>query len=295
MCGEPGALVTAAKPSIGIGYRHALDAWTHKNLDRFDTLEVIVDHCIYGSPARRDGIFDLASEIPVVAHGIGLSIGTDVPLDLSYLNEVARTIERLGAGSYSEHLAFTRVPGRELMNLMPLPRTTAAAEGIVAKVRAIQAAIPVPFLLENIAYIFEWPVPEMDEASFLNLVLAESGAGLLLDIENVRLNARNHGFDAAGFIDRLPPGTVQQVHLAGGAAIEERFLNAPFLADSHSHPVSDEALDLLECVLARHRPTHIILERDTRLSETEEILADIVAIRSRIASLKDIAVRDIAL
>jgi len=277
------------KPDIGIGYRHALDAWTRKNLTRFDTLEVIVDHCFHGNPARRDGIFQLAREIPIVAHGIGLSIGTDVPLDISYVDEVARAIERLGASAYSEHLAFTRVPGRDLMNLMPLPRTIAVAEAIVAKVRAIRAVLPVPFLLENIAYVFEWPEPEMDEASFLNLVLAESGAGLLLDIENVRLNARNHRLDAAGFIDWLPPGSVQQVHLAGGAAVTEPFLDAPFHADSHSHPVSDEALDLLARVLARHKPTHIILERDTRLSETDEILADIAAIRSRIAGAGDIA------
>lgn len=225
----------------------------------------------------------------MVAHGIGLSIGTDLPLDTGYVDEVARTIERLGASSYSEHLAFTRVPGRDLMNLMPLPRTTAIVEAIAAKVRAIRAAIPVPFLLENIASVFEWPEPEMDEASFLNRVLAESGAGLLLDVENVRLNARNHGFDAAGFIDRLPPGSVQQVHLAGGVPVTEAFLEAPFLADSHSHPVSDEALDLLARVLARQRPTHVILERDTRLSETDEILADVAAIHSRIAAADTMA------
>lgn len=223
----------------------------------------------------------------MVAHGVGLSIGTDTPLDLCYLDGVARTIERLGASSYSEHLAFTRVPGRDLMNLMPLPRTVAVAEAVVAKVRAIGAVIPVPFLLENIAYVFEWPEPEMDEASFLNLVLAESGAGLLLDIENVRLNARNHEFDAAGFIDRLSPESVQQVHLAGGAVVTEPFLDGPFLADSHSHPVSDETFALLEHVLARHGPAHIILERDTRLSETDEILADIAAIHSRIAPAGD--------
>ena len=224
----------------------------------------------------------------MVAHGIGLSIGTDIPLDFCYLDEVARAIEWLGTSSYSEHLAFTRVPGRDLMNLMPLPRTMAVAEMIVAKVRAIRAVIPVPFLLENIAYVFEWPEPEMDEASFLNLVLAESGAGLLLDIENVRLNARNHAFDAAGFIDRLPLGVVEQVHLAGGDAVTEPFLSMPFLADSHSHPVSDETKNLLERVLARHAPSHVILERDARLSETDEILADIAAIRSRIAPAVDI-------
>ena len=280
---EPKAVIATAKPRTGIGYRHALHTWTRNNLNRFETLEVIVDHCFHGNPTRRDGIFGLAREIPVVAHGVGLSIGTDTPLDICYLDQVARALELLGTTSYSEHLAFTRVPGRDLMNLMPLPRTRAVAEAIVAKIRVIQSVVPVPFLLENIAYVFEWPEPEMDEASFLNLVLAESGAGLLLDIENVRLNARNHGFDAAGFIDRLPHGIVQQVHLAGGSAVTEAFLDGGFLADSHSHPVSDETLGLLERVLARHTPSHIILERDTRLSETDEILADIAAIHSRIA------------
>ena len=175
------------------------------------------------------------------------------------------------------------------MNLMPLPRTTAVAEAIAAKVRAIRAIIPIPFLLENIAYVFEWPEPEMDEASFLELVLAESGAGLLLDIENVRLNARNHGFDAARFIDQLPSGVVQQLHLAGGAAVTEPFLETPFHADSHSHPVSDEALNLLVRALKRHAPVDIIVERDTRFSEAHEILGDIAAIRSRIEVTEGIA------
>ena len=88
---------------------------------------------------------------------VGLSIGTDVPLDLAYLDEVAAIVERLEAPTYSEHLAFTRVPGRDLANLLPLPKTEDVAESIVAKVRTVQSRIPVPFLLENISYAFDWP------------------------------------------------------------------------------------------------------------------------------------------
>jgi len=134
---------------VGLAYRFAVDDWVRANLDRFDVLEVTVDHCIHGGAHQREQIFDLVGRVPLNAHGVGLSIGTDVPLDLAYLDQVAIIVERLKAPTYSEHLAFTRVPGRDLANLLPLPKTEEMAESIVAKVRAIRSRIPVPFLLEN--------------------------------------------------------------------------------------------------------------------------------------------------
>jgi hypothetical protein len=242
-------------------------------------LEVTVDHCIHGGRGLRSAIFDLVGAIPMTAHGVGLSIGTDVPLDLAYLDEVARIVERLEAPAFSEHLAFTRVPGRDLANLLPLPRTEAVAESIIAKVGAVQSRIPVPFLLENITYVFEWPDSKLSDAEFLNLICRETGAGILLDIENLYLNAANHGFDAYAFIDDLSPGLVREMHMAGGIAVHESSLQRPFLADSHSHPIPAEALDLLEYALARHAPATIVLERDDRLDAADEILGDIARIR----------------
>jgi len=271
------------QPAIGIGYRAAIGEWTRANLERFDVLEITVDHCIYGSRFAQSAIFDLIDRIPLTAHGIGLSIGTDVALDLAYLDDVAAIVERLKAPAYSEHLAFTRVPGRDLANLLPLPKTAAVAEGIIAKVRTVQSRVGVPFLLENITYLFEWPDSDLSDAEFLGLICGETGAGLLLDIENLYLNARNHGFDPCAFLDALPAGLVQEVHLAGGVTVRENFLRQPFLADSHSHPVPDGALDLLDHALARQAPAAIILERDDRLDAVDEILDDVARIRARIA------------
>ncbi len=129
-----------------------------------------------------------------------------MPLDLAYLDQVAAVVERLKAPAYSEHLAFTRVPGRDLANLLPLPKTEAVAESIIAKVRTVQSRIPVPFLLENITYLFEWPDSNLSDAEFLNLICRETGAGLLLDVENLYLNARNHGFDPVRISRRLARG-----------------------------------------------------------------------------------------
>jgi uncharacterized protein (UPF0276 family) len=267
------------RPAVGIGYRSAIAEWTRANLQCFDLLEVTIDHCIYGSATQRAAIFDFVGRIPINAHGIGLSIGTDVPLDPAYLDQVAATVDRLRAPTYSEHLAFTRVPGRDLANLLPLPKTTAAADSIIAKVRAVQSRIGVPFLLENISYAFEWPDSKLSDADFLNLICRESGAGLLLDIENLYLNSQNHDFDAYEFLDELSPDLVREVHMAGGIAISDAGLQRSFLADTHSHPVPNETLDLLQYALSLYAPQTIILERDDRLDATDEILADVERIR----------------
>jgi uncharacterized protein (UPF0276 family) len=267
---------------VGLGYRTAAAAWTRANLDRFDVLEVTVDHCIHGDREQQSDIFDLVDRIPLNTHGVGLSIGTDVPLDLAYLDQVAAIVERLKAPTYSEHLAFTRVPGRDLANLLPLPKTDEVAESIVAKVHTVRARVPVPFLLENISYVFEWPDSKLSDAEFLNLICRESGAGLLLDIENLYLNSVNHRFDPYAFIDALAPGLVREVHMAGGVTVQDENLARPFLADSHSHPIPEATLDLLDHVLARHAPSTVVLERDDRLDAADEILDDIARIRARV-------------
>src|SRR5262249_15367603 len=155
-------------------------------------------------------------------------------LDLDYLDRIAALLDRLKAPAYSEHLAFTRVPGCELGNLLPLPKTEAAAESVIAKVKTVQSRISVPFLLENISYIVDWPDSELSDAEFLTLVCRETGAGLLLDVENLYLNASNHGFDPYAFLDALPAGIVREMHLAGGITASDSFLRQPLLVDSHS-------------------------------------------------------------
>jgi len=269
-------------PAIGLGYRSIIADWIHANRACFDVLEVTVDHCIHGDRAQQDEIFNLADSTLFNAHGVGLSIGTDVPLDLVYLDQVAGVVERLKAPTYSEHLAFTRVPDRDLGNLLPLPKTEEVAESIVAKVRTVQSRIQVPFLLENISYVFEWPDSKLSDAEFLNLICHESGAGILLDIENLYLNANNHGFNPYTFIDELSPGLVCEVHMAGGTVVNYDDLPWPFLADSHSHPIPEETLDLLDYVLAGHAPSSIVLERDDRFDAVDEILCDVARIRERV-------------
>jgi uncharacterized protein len=278
--------LTLARPSpaVGIAYRAAIDQWTRDHLDDFDVLEITVDHCIDGGRPVCSAIYDLVGRIPLTAHGVGLSIGTDTPLDEGYLDQVAEIVERLKAPAYSEHLAFTRVPGQDLADLLPVPKTEAVAASIITKVRHIQSRIPVPFLLENISYLFDWPDSTCSDADFLNLICGETGAGLLLDVENLWLNSRNHGFDPCEFLDSLTAGIVKEVHLAGGITVDKDFLARPYLVDSHSHAVPDEALGLLEYAFKRHAPANIIVERDDRLDAVSELLDDVARIRARLVN-----------
>ena len=145
----------------------------------------------------------------------------------------------------TEHLAFVRGGGIETGHLLPLPRTWDVLDLVVENVRRAQAALPVPLGLENIASLVEWPDAELSEADFLAEVLERADVRLLLDVENVYANARNHGGDPLEFLDRLPLERLAYLHVAGGT--ESRGL----YHDTHTYPVPQAVIDLVEEVCSR--------------------------------------------
>ena len=270
---------------IGIGYRAAIGEWTRENLDRFDVLEITVDHCIDGGKPQQSAIFDLVGRIPLTAHGIGLSIGTDVPLDLAYLDEVAAIVERLKAPAYSEHLAFTRVPGRDLANLLPLPKTEAVAESIIAKVRTVQSRIPVPFLLENITYLFDWPDSETVGCGVSQPDLPRDRRRPSAR-RRKSLSERPQPWLRSVRISRRPAGRAGEGSAHGRRRDRARGLSC----DGRSSPIPiptrcpmRRSICSTTCSRAK-RPQAIVLERDDRLDAVDEILDDVARIRARIAS-----------
>lgn len=216
-------LHSSKSPSVGLGFRIPIARWTLANLDQFDVLEVTVDHYIRGGESARKAIRNLVGRIPLVLHDVGLSLGTDVSLDEEYLDNVAGAIEDLKTPSYSEHLAWTKVPGLDLANLLPVPKTRAVADMLIPKIEKVQAHLPVPFSLENISYVFDFPDAEMSDAEFFNLLLRETGVGMLLDVENLFVNSRNHGIDPWRFLDELPEGVVTEVHAARGPLVRRSY------------------------------------------------------------------------
>ena len=132
--------------------------------------------------------------------------------------------------------------------------------------------MPVPLAIENIASLFEWPGAEMDEATFLTAVLEQTDVGLLLDIANVYANARNHGWDAIAFLERVPLERLAYVHIAGGVDRHGLY------HDTHTHPVPRAVLDLFEELAARVRVPGVLLERDDDFPADEELLEELAGI-----------------
>ncbi|HEV2088536.1 MAG TPA: DUF692 family protein, partial [Cryptosporangiaceae bacterium] len=187
---------------------------------------------------------------------------------------LATLAERLDAPMVSEHVAFVRAGGREAGHLLPLPRTRAALDVLVANVTEAMAGLPVPLALEPIASLFEWPDAELDEADFLTELLDRTGALLLLDVANVWANARNAGSDPVALLDRLPLDRLAYVHVAGGT---ER---SGLYHDTHTHSVPAGVLQLLGRLADRVDIPGVMLERDGDFPPTEELDGELDAIRA---------------
>lgn len=214
--------------------------------------------------------------IVLIPHGVSLSLGGSERPDPRRLAALGRLAERLRAPLVSEHIAFVRAGGIESGHLLPLPRSRTALEVLVANIREAKESLPVSLALENVATLFEWPHAEMDEATFLTEVLEQADVPLLLDIENVYANARNHRWDAMSYLDRLPLDRVAYVHVAGG--IERHGL----YYDTHAHPVPQGVLDLLEELCARVEVPGVMLERDDQFPSEAELVAELDAIAAAV-------------
>jgi hypothetical protein len=143
---------------------------------------------------------------------------------------------------------------------------------IVENIRLVQAELPVPLAVENIATLFQWPDAEFNEAEFLTEILEQTGALLLLDLANVHANARNHGGEALELLDRLPLERVAYVHVAGGTERQGVY------HDTHAHPLTAPVLELLNELCSRNVPAGVLLERDDQFPTSGELERELAAL-----------------
>jgi uncharacterized protein (UPF0276 family) len=261
----------AAYLGLGIGWRPELALAIDRRAD-LGFVEIIAEDFDPWGPLPAPLEQLRGRGVAVIPHGVGLSLGGAEPPDPSRLAALTRLATRLAAPLVSEHVAFVRAGGLEAGHLLPLPRTRATLDVVVANIRAARAALPVPLAVENVAALLEWPDAEMDEATFLAEVLERADVRLLLDVANVYANARNHGFDPLAFLDRLPLERVAYVHVAGG--VERTGL----YHDTHTAVVPPPVLNLLEELCARAAVPGVLLERDDHFPGAAELNAELDAI-----------------
>ena len=267
--GEPPPLPAG----VGVGWRPEISGWVGgPAAPAF--CEVIAESLAPAGPPR--GVAELRGRgIPVVPHGVRLSLGGTEPVDAHRVTHLAACAAALGSPLVSEHIAFVRAGGREAGHLLPLPRSREALDVLAANVRRVQAELDVPLALEPIAALFDWPDDEFSEPDFVTELLDRTGAMLLLDVANVHANAVNRGQDPEAVLDRLPLDRVAYVHVAGGAEHPD---DPGLYHDTHADPVPAAVLDLLARLVERRPAPAVMLERDGRHPPAAELTAELDAI-----------------
>lgn len=253
---------------VGLGWREAIAPSILNNLDRVDWCELIAEHFIDVAPDRLNYIAEVSTTLPLVPHGVDLSLGTDAPLDDDYLRGLRTLLDAVDAPWHTDHLCFTRVEGFNLGQLGPLQFSDDVVDIVARHATRVKAVCQRPFLLENITYDFVVPGSGLTEAEFIRRVLVKADVGMLLDVTNLVINSTNHRYDAYEFLDTIPLDRVVQLHIAGG--YEEQGT----LIDSHSHPVPDCVFDLTSYILDRADVSGILLERDTNFPASFSELLD---------------------
>lgn len=271
--------MSVPRPLVGCSYRFEVATSIEKRLDELEVIELMVDHYLNADERRRHRIRELVGRVPIVTHGVGLSLGTAGLPDGYYLERVARCLQALDARYYSEHVAFTRAGGTDFGDLLPLPRRPEVAEHIIRNVNYVKEFLDVPFYLENIVYYFDYSDATMSDAEFFSLICRETGCKALLDAENLYANFLNYGNDPEAFIDALPADGIGAMHLAGGHWIDGVFV------DDHGYAVPDGALAAMRYAISRHRPSAVIVERDRNLGDGAEYLGEVERIRGDIDRL----------
>jgi uncharacterized protein (UPF0276 family) len=256
---------------VGLGLRSALaENIIERPPPELAFLEVAPENYM-----RRGGLFPAslaacAERWPIVTHGLTMSLGGIDPIPPDYLATLSSFTRRVSTPWHSDHLCFTVAGGAVTHELLPLPFTRQAAEHVAVRVMRAQDALGIPMAVENISYYAHPGAAEMDEADFAAEVVARAGCRLLLDVNNVYVNAKNHGFDARAMIDKMPLDRVVQIHVAGHDTSDPALI-----LDTHAEAVRDEVYDLLAFTLRKTGSVPVLLERDDNFPPWEELSREV--------------------
>lgn len=225
-----------------------------------------------------------------VTHGLSLSLGSPAPLDVAFVRRIKKFLDAHGIRYYSEHLSYCSDDGH-LYDLMPIPFTPDAVEYVAARIRRVQDILEREIAVENVSYYAALDAgaggrrppkrspaamcgARMSEAEFVNAVLERADCGLLLDVNNVYVNAINHRYDPVAFLDAMPARRVRYFHVAG------HYVEAEDLrVDTHGAEVCDSVWALLAHAYRRFGPAPTLLERDFNIPPLPELLGEVQRVR----------------
>jgi uncharacterized protein (UPF0276 family) len=251
----------------GIGLRQPHYREVFERLPELAFLEVHSENFFLEGGASMHALERARAAYPISLHGVGLSLGSADRLADEHLARLKRLVDRIEPALVSEHLCWGGVGGVHFNDLLPLPHTSETLALLAERVDHVQNTLGRRLLVENLSAYVEFRDSEMTETAFLAELARRTGCGLLLDINNLHVNAVNFGFDAEARLAELEGGSIGQIHLAGYTVVDD------CLIDTHGAVVSDAVWSLYEQACRRFGPRPTLIEWDTDLPALDVLLS----------------------
>jgi uncharacterized protein (UPF0276 family) len=252
--------------SVGVGYK---PQHLHDILDDpgpVGWLEIHAENYMGdGGPAIAQ-LRHLAERFPISCHGVGLSIGSEGPLDAEHLKRLKKLVGWLNPASFSEHLAWSSHETGFLNDLLPVPYDAQTVAKVSEHIDQVQEALGRQMLLENPSTYVQFEQSTMSETDFLTEIVNRTGCGLLLDVNNVFVSATNQNYHPKDYLVAFPTDHVGEIHLGGHEEDEDEH-GAPLLIDAHNNPVVDPVWALYDYALSLTGPVSTLIEWDNDVPE----------------------------
>jgi len=212
----------------------------------------------------------VAEQYPIYSHGLSLSIGSPEELDWNFLKRVKIFLQEYKIKIYSEHLSYSKCDNAHLYDLLPIPFRWDAVKHISERIKSVQEFLERKIAIEIVSYYTPIAV-EMSEVEFISSIVKEADCNLLLDVNNVYVNAFNHQYDAKDFIENLPLAKVEYIHMAGHEQVAQ-----DLIIDTHGEPIIDPVYDLFDFTVRKlSNTTPVLLERDFNIPELKELQCEL--------------------
>jgi uncharacterized protein (UPF0276 family) len=255
--------------SAGIGLKAQHMAEILEERPALGFLEIHAENYMGDGGAPHRWLSALAEHYPISVHGVGLSLGGAEPLNADHLEKLAGLVERYRPHLVSEHLAWSVMDGHYLNDLLPIPYDEESLAIVAEHVGQVQDRLGRPILVENPAVYVAFD-GTLAEPHFLSELVARTGCGLLLDVNNIYVSHCNVGLEIETYLDALPARSVGEIHLAGHHV--RQIGNARIRIDDHGSPVCAEVWDLYRRAVARFGAVPALIERDSNIPALSELL-----------------------
>jgi uncharacterized protein (UPF0276 family) len=253
---------------IGIGlrvphYRHILS-----KKPVVDWFEVISENFMCDGGRPLEVLDQILEQYRVVQHGVSMYFGSaDLP-DREHLKKLKALVKRTKTPWLSDHLCWGSVDGTYTHDLLPMPYTKAVARKTASNIRRVQDFCEVPVCVENVSSYAEYHQSTMTEWEFLSEVAELADCGILLDVNNIYVAAKNHNFNPYDYLNHVPHHRVGQIHIAGHSKFKK------YILDTHDHPVLDPVWEMYAHTIKLCGRTATLLEWDDHIPTFDEVHAE---------------------